>query len=53
MIPLGLSKLRVVNGACPIAPSIEFTADSSVSWSIVVEAIRKKGSRSSRINNKN
>jgi hypothetical protein len=34
-----LSKLRVVNGDCPIAPSILFTADSSVSRSIVVEAI--------------
>ena len=32
-----------MTGDWPIAPSIEFTADSSVSVSIVVEAINKKG----------
>jgi hypothetical protein len=30
----------LVTGDCPIAPSIEFTAESSVSLSIVVVAIR-------------
>ena len=40
---LPVDVVSVVIGACPIAPSIELTADSSVSVSIVVVAIRKKG----------
>ena len=47
----GLLKLRVVKGDWPMLPKIEFTADSSVSGSIVVVAIdKKKGTRRSRIN---
>ena len=38
-----VGSLSCVIGDCPIAPSIELTADSSVSRSIVVEAIKKGG----------